>query len=235
MTGHFGPCSRPLRYRRDSGLPKPVGHLFGPSLTTTVTARKAGGGTTLNYQVPVLPRRPHVGVGRGRNRGESRPGAWPKAIWPTTFVRWRREQAATAYALVPATVPTAVRIRAVDSDGVTSLRRAPATTVEGSAAMRSGRFRSGSAYGTEFIALRFPPKSSSGAAGWQRNTADTCMPPVVPTAANGGLSFRARRRSTSWRQVKPPPASIRQWLREAWIAPDRSGETMATSHRRRGG
>ncbi len=197
VTGHFG------RFVPDhfdtvvtQGCPAGGYTYSAQPFTTTVTARKAGGGTTLNYQGSSFAKATTLSAwdaaGTAANPG---PGALAGSnLAATTFVAGVGSSAATAYAFSsPATVPTAVRIRAVDSDGVTSLRTAPATTVEGSAAVRSGRFLIGSAYGTEFIALPVPAEVQFwSAAGWQRNTADTCTAPVVPTAANGGLSFASQ-------------------------------------------
>lgn len=84
------------------------------------------------------------------------------------------------------TVPTGVFVRAVDSDGVTSLRSSP---VEGGTNVRSGRIRLSNAYGSEVLTTGLPVPTAIEyydtvtAAGW-RLGADTCT-----VIANSDFSF----------------------------------------------
>jgi hypothetical protein len=67
------------------------------------------------------------------------------------------------------TAPTALTVRAKDTDGISS-----SGFTEGSASIRSGRIRLGNAYGSELLALPLPTylEYYSGT-GWASNTADT--------------------------------------------------------------
>jgi hypothetical protein len=162
--------------------------------TVGITARNAAGATTLNYHGAAAFAKATTlsawdAAGSAANPG---PGALVgTAVAAAAFTNGVASVATPAYAFSnPATVATAVRVRAVDGDGVTSLRSLLAVSVEGAAQVNSGRLVIGNAYGNEFLPL--PVRSELQvwtAAGWQRHGADTCTAAVTPTAANGGLVF----------------------------------------------
>ncbi|QAU34277.1 DUF6701 domain-containing protein [Janthinobacterium sp. 17J80-10] len=92
------------------------------------------------------------------------------------------------------TPPAGITIRATETfnngttgDGVTSLRVAPAVSVEGNTPIRSGRIRVANAHGSELLEL---PLSLTvqywNAGGFVANTADTC---TVILPANFGFVF----------------------------------------------
>ena len=80
---------------------------------------------------------------------------------------------AFTYALA-STAPAVVKLRVIDSDGVSSLRTAPASSVEGISEIRSGRVQLQNAYGSERLALALPVRLQYWNNGWLSNTQDTC-------------------------------------------------------------
>lgn len=72
------------------------------------------------------------------------------------------------------TLPATIKIRAVDSDGVSSLRAVAASSVEGTTEIRSGRVQLQNAYGSEYLALPVPVVLQYWNGSWQKNTVDTC-------------------------------------------------------------
>ncbi len=167
------------------------GQTFGVGLV----ARNGSGGATHNYHgsgtvfAKATTLTAWDAAGTSANPG---PGALTGAAVPAAaFAAGAASLSTPAYSFsAPTTVPTAVRVRAEDADGVTSLRTLPAVSTEGSAAVRSGRLVIGNGYGNEFLALPLPSEVQFWAAsGWQRNSGDSCTVAVTPTAANGGLVF----------------------------------------------
>jgi MSHA biogenesis protein MshQ len=80
------------------------------------------------------------------------------------------------------TVPTALKLRATDTDGVTSVAQA-----EGSVLMRSGRIRVSNAYGSEKLDLPIPLNLEYWTGGgWVKNSADTC---TLLQSQNFGFTF----------------------------------------------
>jgi MSHA biogenesis protein MshQ len=86
------------------------------------------------------------------------------------------------------TVPTSIKIRATDTDGV-------ASSGETASEIRSGRLWLGNAYGSEFLPLKVPTQAQYWAtSGWRQNSADSCTSLTMPTrqdTGNGGLKFYA--------------------------------------------
>jgi hypothetical protein len=80
------------------------------------------------------------------------------------------------------TVPTAIKLRAMDTDSVTS-----ALNTEGLVQMRSGRIKLANAYGSEKLALPMALRLEYWTArGWIKNTEDTC---TLLSPRNFGFSF----------------------------------------------
>lgn len=170
----------------------------GQPFSVTVTARNLAGGTTQNYHGSGTPFAKAVTLS-ARDAADTAANPGPGALTAASvaaagFSNGVATTATPVYTFTTATtVPTVVRVRAVDSEGVTSLRTAPATTVEGTTTVRSGRLWLANAYGNEFLPLSVPAQAQYWlAGGWQRNSADSCTSLVVPTAANGGLLFAAQ-------------------------------------------
>lgn len=153
----------------------------GQPFPVTVTARAAGGTTTANYA-----------------------GAtWAKAVTLSdanavagTFSA--NTIAATAFSLgvasstspyftftSPKTVPSTIKVKAVDTDGVTSL-----TGVQGTVYLLSGRLRMLNAYGNDLLPLPMSTQAQYwNGTGYVQNTLDYCTLLTVPTSSVG-LTFR---------------------------------------------
>lgn len=157
----------------------------GQPFAATVTARAAGGGVTANYAGATWAK----GVTLSDAAGGSLGVFTNNTIAATGFASGVGTASTIAYTFASrSTPPTSIQVRATDTDGVTS-----ATHGEQAAALRSGAFRLGNAYGNEFLKLPIPAYAQYwSAAGWVRNTADTCTQLTVPSSANGGLVFAAQ-------------------------------------------
>lgn len=200
-TGSAGAVGRFVPHHFDV-VPTPACGSFtyaDQPFSVTVTAKNglASPGTTLNYdgsaattpthaKTVTLADQPALGVG-------TLAGAALAASAFTAGVA----TATPSYAFTAkTTAPQTLVLRAVDTDGVSS-----AGFVEGSTALRSGRLRLASAYGSEKAALAMPVRAEywSGA-GWLTHTADSCT--SVPAAAVA-LSNRRNHQGTasSWSQT----------------------------------
>jgi MSHA biogenesis protein MshQ len=113
-------------------------------------------------------------------------GSWAagSAVAATTFTAGVSSTAPTFSFATKATVPTAIKLRATDTDGVSS-----ATNTEGTSTIRSGRVRIQNAYGSELLALPVPVVleyyDTATSTGW-RAGADTC---TTLTSANFAYGF----------------------------------------------
>lgn len=97
------------------------------------------------------------------------------AIAATAFASGVANSATPVFTFTSAaTAPGSVKVRAADTDGVSSLRAVAASSLEGSTTVRSGRIRLQNAYGSERLALRMPLDIQYWNNGWQANTADNC-------------------------------------------------------------
>lgn len=170
----------------------------GQPFSVTVTAANAAGGTTRNYHGSSGTAFSKVTTLTARDAGDTTadpgPGALTSAsIVAAAFTSGVATTVTPVYTFSSATtVPTIVRLRATDSEGTTSLRTAPAVSVEGTTTVRSGRLWLANAYGSEFLPLTVPAEAQSWVGGaWQRNTNDSCTNLVLPTSGNGGLVFGA--------------------------------------------
>ncbi|MBK7325590.1 MAG: DUF11 domain-containing protein [Propionivibrio sp.] len=157
----------------------------GQPFPLRITARNLLGGTTQNYSggfakaVSLLPRNT---VDTVSNPG---PGAVsPATLLATEFTAGIANPAPMYTFTAPQTAPTSVRIRASESE-VTSLRMPTALTVEGVAAIVSGRARLSNAYGSEFLDLPIAFRTESwNGSGWVLNTLDSCTGDSSLGAAN---------------------------------------------------
>lgn len=83
----------------------------------------------------------------------------------------------------PATAPTTITLRAIDTDNITSQN-----FTEGSAPIRSGRLKLSNASGSEALALPVPLLAQyHNGTTFVTNTADSCTTLTTPTTANAGL------------------------------------------------
>ena len=94
----------------------------------------------------------------------------------------------------PATLPSSAKLRAIDTDGVSSLRTVVASSVEGLAAIRSGRIQLANANGSDLLPLTLTARvqnytSTGGVAGWFTSTVDTSCSTL--SASNFAFGFPA--------------------------------------------
>lgn len=147
----------------------------GQPFPLSVSAKNLVGGVVQNYSGGFA----RVVTLTARDSGDTANNPGPGSVSPSTI-------AATAFAggvanqtpayafSSPQTNATSVRIRASDSE-VSSLRSPAALTVEGVAAVISGRARLANAYGSESLDLpvAFRTETWNGS-GWVLNVADSC-------------------------------------------------------------
>ncbi len=148
----------------------------GQPFQLQVTAKNGSGGTTQNYTAAFAK----VVTLMARNEGDTENNPGPGALSPNTIQNTKFNagvgSARPSYTFTNRQTPeTNVRLRALDTDGVTSLRTLPSSTVEGTTKVRSGRVRLGNAYGSELLDLPvvFRTEFWNGS-GWVLNTADSC-------------------------------------------------------------
>jgi MSHA biogenesis protein MshQ len=181
-TGSAGAVGRFIPHHFDVTVTPACGAFSyaGQPFNVTVTAKNglASPGTTLNYdgsaattpthaKTVTLLDQPALGLGTLSN-GSIAPSAFTGGVAAAT----------PSYDFTTkTTAPQAFALRAVDTDAVSS-----AGYAEGNTALRSGRLRLASAYGSEKAALAMPVRVEywSGSA-WLTNTADSCT--TVPAAA----------------------------------------------------
>lgn len=157
----------------------------GQPFPLTVTARNLAGGATANYAGDYAHQVTLAARNAGDTAGNPGPGVLASNVVLATGFAAGVASATPTYTFDDArTAPTDVRIRATEPE-VSSLRAAPAVTVEGVAAVRSGRARLGSAYGSELLDLPvlFRTEFWNGT-GWVLNAADSCTGNATVDAAN---------------------------------------------------
>lgn len=177
----------------------------GQPFTVQVAARNAAGATTMNYHGTSATPFSKVTTLSARDSGDTvanpGPGSFTagSSIALAAFANGVATTSLPSYQFTAAnTVPTVVRVRATDSEGVTSLRAAPATSVEGTTTVRSGRLLLRNAYGSELLPLAVPANLQFWSTnGWMNNAADTCTTLTVPTSANNGLTNALRNKTTA--------------------------------------
>lgn len=166
----------------------------GQPFSVQVTARNLGGGTTANYagafaRATALAAWDALGSTTTQNPG---PGALASnAIAAADFAAGVATVDVPTYTFgAAATAPTDIFLRAADTDGVTSLRAVPATSVEGGVTVASGRIRLTNGHGSELLPLPLTATVQyfNQNAAWVASTTD-----VVTTlaASDFALAFPA--------------------------------------------
>lgn len=177
----------------------------GQPFTVQVGARNVAGATTMNYHGAGSTVFSKATTLSARDSGDTAANPGPGSFTAGSTVAASAFSNGVATSALPTyqftstnTVPTVVRVRAVDTDGVTSLRTAPATTVEGTTTIRSGRLQLSNAYGSELLPLAVPIKAQYWSAnGWMVSAADSCTVLTIPTSTNSGLTNTLRTKTTA--------------------------------------
>jgi MSHA biogenesis protein MshQ len=197
-TGSSGAVGRFIPHHFDVGVTDAcTGGGFsyaGQPIPTTITARNASGGTTVNY-AGSFARATTIG-----DAGTLGLGSFDSAAnVPASAFASGVASATPAYAFTAKqTAPQTLTLRATDTDGVSS-----AGFGEGSTALRSGRLLVANGYGSEKSALQLPVRTEywSGAA-WVLNSADNCTAPASQPIAGTAVALSAYRdskgASASW-------------------------------------
>lgn len=168
-----------------SGQPSTAGQSF----TTQITARNLVGGTTKNYnntdgysKAVTLKAWDALGSTTTQNPG---PGTLANSsVLASAFSNGVASPANISYSFGTAPmVPTAIYLRAEDTDSVTSLRATPANSVEGGVMVVSGRLKVSNAYGSELLPLSVVASAQyyGAASSWLSNVADTVTTLTFPT------------------------------------------------------
>lgn len=151
----------------------------GQSLTLTVTAMNglATPSITLNYDGSVGTT-PNFSKFVTLSEVNSVDGSLaPTNIAGDVFIAGAASAAPTFTFTSVKTAPATIKLRAIDTDGVSS-----ATATEGTASIRSGRLRMQNAYGSELLTLPVPLEAQYWAGSfYATNTADSCT--VIPMAS----------------------------------------------------
>jgi uncharacterized repeat protein (TIGR01451 family) len=141
----------------------------GQPLTLVVNALNASAGLTLNYAGSAGA----PGFSRNVALGEANLVAGQLSVGslPSTVFTSGAGSSPIAFTFNGVTTPPAlIKLRAIDTDGVSS-----ASGLEGASAIRSGRARLSNAYGSELLGLPIPfALEYWGANGWAKNSIDTC-------------------------------------------------------------
>lgn len=161
--------------------------------TAVVTAKSVTGQTTQNYAAS-----PGVANAVVLSEGNAFAGGTltNTAVNASDFAAGVATKTTPTYSFsTEPTVPTTIRLRAVESggDGVTS--NVSTVTyplhVEDTVEVRSGRFRLNNAFGDAKLTLALTPAQVQtwAGTGYWINDDNSCTTVPVPTLANGGLSF----------------------------------------------
>ena len=149
----------------------------GQPFTTTVTARATGGSIAANYAgltwAKVVTLSDVNAIAGAFSANAIPPSSFASGVGATssTFFTFSNSQ----------TIPSTIKVKAVDTDGVSS-----ATGTQGTNYLRSGRLRMLNAYGSELLALPVSSQAQYWAGtGYVLNTLDSCTSLVVPTSSSG--------------------------------------------------
>lgn len=123
----------------------------GQAFTTVVSAKNLAGGTTLNYDNALgFAKAVTLSDGNANTVG----ALGNAAVAATVFNAGVATLTNPVYTFAIAkTVPTTIKLRALDADLVSSLRSLPAVSIEGISEIRSGRMSISNEYGSELLPL----------------------------------------------------------------------------------
>lgn len=152
----------------------------GQPFSLTMTARNAGGNTTVNYNTTTglskavtLSAWNAIGATGAANQNPGGGTLSSNTVPSTAFAAGVATTTSTPIYRFPTTPvdPVDIYVRATDTDSVTSLRAA--SSIEGGVQVVSGRFRVSNAYGSELIPLRITATAQFWDGGsWLTSTTD---------------------------------------------------------------
>jgi MSHA biogenesis protein MshQ len=175
----------------------------GQTFTTNVIARNLAGVTTLNYDSTIgLSKIVTLGAwdAKGSIITQNPPAATNGTLSSNTVLAaaFKNGTTSTLYTLpnaYPSVTappgPTDIYMRAVDTDGVTSLQTIPANSIEGGIKIVSGRIKVSNAYGSELLPLTMTATAQYyGTNGWITSATDNLSSLVLPAtyAVGSGTS-----------------------------------------------
>jgi MSHA biogenesis protein MshQ len=166
----------------------------GQPFTVQVTAKNAGGGTTLNYK-GAYARIVTLSDGNSGTNNSATLGTFSNAsiaaasfnngVATTTTVSYRFNSKTTAPLEAPGSAP--LKLRALDTDSVTSSGH-----TEGTTPIRAGRLRLVNFYGSELLKPRVEYRAEYWDGNrWATNTLDSSSPIVAGNIATGGLAVNS--------------------------------------------
>lgn len=188
----------------------------GQPFTTNINARNTTGGTTQNYDSTAgfskqvtLSAWDALGSTTTNNPGG---GSLSNNIVPATAFKSGTTTLGTpatpiyTFGTIP-TAPTAIYVRAVDTDSVTSLRSPASNSVEGGIMIVSGRIKISNAYGSELLQLPIAVTAQywNATSGWLTSTTDSVSSFAVANVVFSNWQSNLTAGSTS---VVTPPTSL---------------------------
>lgn len=152
----------------------------GQPLPLTITARNSSGMATQNYAGSLGLAKPVTLSAANGVAGTFSPNPLAASVFAAGVADLATPPSVSFSFASKLTAPTAVQVRATDSDAVSSADGSP--VVEGGSMLRAGRLRLLNTYGSELLPLRVPVRSEFYTGnGWSLNTADSCT--AIPTPA----------------------------------------------------
>lgn len=208
-TGNTGAALRSVPHHFDVGVTQGCGSITysGQPFGVTVTARNASNGITLNYNgssatAPPLAKQVTLSAASNGTLGSFATGT--ATVASGSFLAGIATVATPVFTFSSKlTGPSAIGIRAQDTDGVSSIG-----AIEGIAQLRSGRLRITNAFGTEKRALTAPVQAQYWSSkAWVLNSLDNCTKvPIAAVSLDGYLD--AKGASTSdWHTAVVPDAN----------------------------
>lgn len=158
----------------------------GQPFTVTVTAKNAFAATTQNYDgsgntAPNFAKPVTLSDANAVDGSLS-----PTSIAASAFAAGVANATPAFTFTATPTAPATIKLRAVDTDGVTS-----ATAAEGAATIRSGRLQLANVFGSEKSSLKVPVRAQYwGGNSWVLNSGDSCT--TIPATSVALSNYRDR-------------------------------------------
>lgn len=175
----------------------------GQPFTVTVTAKNAFATTTQNYD-GTSDTTPNFAKPVTLSDANAVAGSLsPASVAASAFaVGVANATPAFTFTVTP-TAPATIKLRAVDTDGVTS-----AAAIEGTATIRSGRLQLANVFGSEKSSLKIPVRAQYwGGNSWVLNASDSCT--TIPATSVALSNYRDRTGSAgAWTTTASGPGIL---------------------------